>query len=331
MQSCRNCWQHQFPTEDTCGQFAHRREARYLWEILCKDLPGPFVDVWTTKALVHRPKWPEIALQVIMSDSMLTQSREPVTRDAGEPSCVTVIVPALDEADSIPVVLRDLPPVQRVIVVNNGSTDATAAVAFAHGATVVHEPQRGYGAACLRGLAAIEDLIHAGEPPPQVVAFLDADYSDSPELLPNLVEPILSGRVDFVIGSRLQGPREAGAMPAQSVLGNRLACLLLRCLFGVRYTDLGPFRAIGYKALCGLRMCDRNYGWTIEMQIKAARAGLRIEEVPVPYRRRIGQSKISGTFAGSVKAGTKILYMIAKYGWVPRDCTQRKTHAEAAP
>jgi hypothetical protein len=240
-----------------------------------------------------------------------------------------LVIPALDEAESLPLVLRDLPPVQRVIVVNNGSTDATAAVAFAQGATVVHEPQRGYGAACLRGLKAVEELVDAGEPPPRAVAFLDADYSDSPEWLPNLVEPIVDGRADLVLGSRLQGRREPGAMPAQSLFGNRLACLLMRCFFGVRYTDLGPFRAIDYQALCKLGMCDRNYGWTIEMQIKAARAGLRIEEVPVPYRRRIGKSKISGTFWGSVKAGTKILYMIAKYGWASRARTKPRPRSEA--
>lgn len=266
-----------------------------------------------------------------MTYPIRTQSCERVTRDLDKASCVTVIVPALDEAESLPLVLRDLPPVQRVIVVNNGSTDATAAVAFAQGATVVHEPQLGYGTACLRGLRAVDDLVDAGEPPPLVVAFLDADYSDSPELLPNLVEPILDGRADLVLGSRLQGRREAGAMPAQSIFGNRLACLLMWCLFGTRYTDLGPFRAIDYQALCKLVMCDRDYGWTIEMQIKAARAGLRIEEVPVPYRRRIGQSKISGTFGGSVKAGTKILYTIAKYGWASRGWTKPRPHTEAAP
>ena len=227
----------------------------------------------------------------------------------------TVVIPALNEESSLPLVLGDLPSVGRVIVVDNGSTDATAAVASARGATVVHEPQRGYGSACLRGLAAIRELIDAGEPPPRVVVFLDADYSDHPELLPDLAEPIFSGRADFVLGSRLQGRREPGAMPPQSVFGNRLACFLLRCFAAGRYTDLGPFRAIEYQALCNLGMTDRNFGWTIEMQIKAARAGLRTVEIPVPYRRRVGQSKISGTILGSVKAGVKILYTIAKYGF----------------
>ena len=244
---------------------------------------------------------------------------------------VTVVIPALNEAESLPLVLRDLPPVRRIIVVNNGSTDRTAAVAFAHGATVVHETARGYGAACLRGLAAVAELTDAGELPPRVVAFLDADYSDHPELLRQLVAPLLSGRADFVLGSRLLGRREAGAMPPQSVFGNRLACFLMRYLFRVRFTDLGPFRAIRYRALRALAMSDRNFGWTVEMQIKAVRAGLRIVEVPVPYRRRVGRSKISGTLWGSVKAGVKILYMIAKYGLSPSPTSRAGSRSEAAP
>jgi len=243
---------------------------------------------------------------------------------------VTVVIPALDEAASLPLVLGDLPPVQRVIVVDNGSTDETAAVAFALGATVVHEPKRGYGAACLRGLAAIAELIEAGEPPPQVVVFLDADYSDHPELLPQLARPILSGRAEFVLGTRLQGQREAGAMPPQSVFGNRLACFLMWYVFRAKYTDLGPFRAIQYSALQELGMCDRNFGWTIEMQIKAAQVGLRIVEVPVPYRCRVGQSKISGTFWGSMKAGFKILYTIAKYRLLPWQLSRRGARTRSA-
>jgi glycosyltransferase involved in cell wall biosynthesis len=230
---------------------------------------------------------------------------------------VMVVIPAFNEEVSLPLVLRDVPKVQRVIVVDNASTDATAADASAHGATVVHEPTRGYGAACLRGFAAIREFIDAGEPPPRVVVFLDADFSDHPELLPDLVEPIFSGRAQFVLGSRLQGQREPGAMPLQSVLRNRLACFLLRCLFGFHYTDLGPSRAIEYRALCNLGMSGRGFGWTIEMQIKAARLGLRTVEIAVPYRRRVGQRKISGTFSGSLKAGVKILYTIAKYAFVP--------------
>lgn len=226
-----------------------------------------------------------------------------------------VVIPALNEDKSLPLVLRDLPAVGRVVVVDNGSIDGTAQAARNAAAIVVSEPQRGYGAACLRGLAQIEKLASEGGKSPAVVAFVDGDYSDYPELLPELVAPIVNGHADFVLGSRLLGSREPGAMPAQSIFGNRLACFLMRVLFRARYTDLGPFRAIRYEALKRLGMEDRNFGWTVEMQIKAARAGLRIQEVPVAYRRRIGQSKISGTVVGSVRAGYKILYVIGKYGW----------------
>jgi glycosyltransferase involved in cell wall biosynthesis len=227
---------------------------------------------------------------------------------------VAVIIPALNEAPSLPLVLGDLPPVGLVVVVDNGSTDETASVAARCGALVVAEPQRGYGAACLRGLGAVAELAAQNRSEPSVIAFLDADYSDHPEFLPQLVEPILEDQLDFVLGSRLLGQRDPGAMPPQSVWGNRLACFLMRILCRASYTDLGPFRAIRYDRLRALGMVDRNLGWTIEMQIKAVRAGLRIQEVPVPYRRRIGRSKISGTLSGTLRAGTKILYTIGKYG-----------------
>ncbi len=234
---------------------------------------------------------------------------DPVSSEQEYPS-VTVIIPAFNEEDSLPRVLEDLPSVGRVIVVDNGSEDSTAAVAMLGGAAVVSERQRGYGAACLAGLNDVRQSVAAGDPPPEVIVFLDADYSDHPELLPTLVSPILSGEADFVLGSRTSGEREHGVMPPQSVYGNRLACFLMRILFGANYTDLGPFRAIGYSQLRSLDMVDRNFGWTVEMQIKATRANLRTLEIPVPYRRRVGTSKISGT----IKAGSKVLYLIAKYG-----------------
>lgn len=235
------------------------------------------------------------------------------TRDASL-EMVTVVIPALNEEKSLPLVLDDLPDVGQVIVVDNGSTDTTAEVARQGGATVVTESQRGYGAACLRGLATIREQIQRGRVAPQIVVFLDADYSDHPDLLPDLVAPIIRGTADFVLGSRLLGEREPGAMPPQSMYGNKLACFLMRILFGVRYTDLGPFLAIEYGTLCQLEMTDENFGWTIEMQIKAARTGLRMWEIPAPYRKRVGTSKISGTLSGTMKAGSKILYTIAKYG-----------------
>ena len=230
-------------------------------------------------------------------------------------SSVFVIIPALNEESSLPLVLGDLPEVGQVFVVDNGSVDDTARVAIAAGATVVTEPNRGYGAACLAGLEHICHSIQAGNSASRIVLFLDADYSDHPNLLPQLVEPILNGSSDFVLGSRLLGEREPGAMSSQSIYGNRFACFLMHLRFGVRYTDLGPFRAISYERLCALNMVDRNFGWTVEMQTKATRAALRTQEIPVPYRCRIGTSKISGTTTGTIKAGSKILYLIGLYGF----------------
>ena len=230
---------------------------------------------------------------------------------------VVVLIPALNEERGLPVVLERLPQVGHVIVVDNGSTDRTPDVAAKAGAQVVHEPRRGYGSACLAGLAELEGRAEAGQVP-AVVLFLDADLSDSPELATELVAPILAETHDFVIGSRMLGKREPGAMPPQAVFGNWLSCWLMRLLLGAQFTDLGPFRAIRYESLCALGMTDRDFGWTIEMQIKAHRQGLRTLELPVPYHRRIGTSKISGTISGSVRAGVKILYSIAKYGLFSR-------------
>ena len=245
--------------------------------------------------------------------------------DLSDLSEVAVVIPAYDEEKSLPLVLRDLPDVGRVIVANNGSTDRTAEVAEAAGAVVVAEPRKGYGAACLAGLSELRRRIEAGETAPKIVAFIDADYSDHPDQLPELLAPIYADEADFVLGSRLLGQREPGAMPPQSLYGNHLACFLMRVLFGGRYTDLGPFRAISYSALERLGMVDRNFGWTVEMQIKAIRAGLRTMEIPVPYRRRVGTSKISGTLSGTIKAGSKILYLIGKYGW---QTTRRRKPSE---
>jgi len=224
---------------------------------------------------------------------------------------IDVVIPALNEELALPHVLGDIPrpPVRRVVVADNGSSDATPIVAVDHGAEVVHEPERGYGAACLRALA------HLAPDPPDIVVFLDGDYSDHPDELPSLVQPILDRRAELVIGSRAMGRAERGSLSSQQRVGNAIASAALRTLYGARYTDLGPFRAIRWDSLQHLQMCDRNYGWTVEMQIKAARRGMRHCEVPVSYRRRIGSSKVSGTLRGSVGAGAKILWLLGRYAW----------------
>lgn len=222
---------------------------------------------------------------------------------------VLVIIPAFNEARAIGQVIGDIPKtlVEEVVVVNNASTDETEANARAAGATVLREDRKGYGWACLRGIA------YARTKHPDIVVFLDGDYSDHPDEMTALVAPLLRDEADFVIGSRMIGAREPGAMLPQALVGNRLACFLMRLFWGVRYTDLGPFRAIRFTDLLALGMEDKTFGWTIEMQIKAALAGLRIAEVPVSYRKRVGVSKITGTLTGTLKASAKILWTIARY------------------
>lgn len=220
-------------------------------------------------------------------------------------SSIGCIIPALNEEAAIASVVAAVPRwVDAIVVVDNGSGDRTAARALAAGARVVVERQRGYGAACLAGLAAIPDA--------DIVVFVDGDYSDFPEDMHTLVDPIVAGRADLVVGSRLLGEAEPGSLTPQQRFGNWLATRLVAAMWGVAYTDLGPFRAVRRASLDALSMADRTYGWTVEMQIKAARRGLRAVEVPVRYRRRIGVSKISGTVKGTVLAGTRILSLIAR-------------------
>jgi len=224
---------------------------------------------------------------------------------------ISVIIPAVDEEEAIGLVIAEIPPVvHEVIVVDNGSQDRTAEVARAAGARVVSEPRRGYGRACLAGIAAADR--------PDLLVFLDGDRSDYPAQLPDVTAPILEGQADMVIGSRHLGRREAGAHPWHAVVGTRLCVGFMNLTAGSRATDLGPFRAITAEALRRLEMRDPNFGWTVEMQIKAARAGLRVVEVSVDYRPRIGRSKVSGTVSGSVKAGAKILATIARFAVRPR-------------
>ncbi|HAE14098.1 MAG: glycosyltransferase family 2 protein [Chitinophagales bacterium] len=226
---------------------------------------------------------------------------------------VKVIIPVFNESGSIGHVLTDIPRdiVNEVIVVNNGSTDDSPEIAASAGATVLSEPVKGYGGACLKGLRYLESL--PVDQQPDIVVFMDGDYSDYPEETAVLIEPIVAGKADMVIGSRALGQREKGSMMPQQIFGNWLATTLMRWFFGARYTDLGPFRAITWSGLQKLEMQDTNYGWTVEMQIKAVKRGLRYTELPVSYRKRIGKSKITGTVKGTVMAGYKIIGTIIKY------------------
>jgi glycosyltransferase involved in cell wall biosynthesis len=223
---------------------------------------------------------------------------------------VDVVIPALNEEASLPLVLAELPrpPVSRVVVADNGSRDGTARVAREGGAVVVPAARRGYGSACL---AALDYLRH--NDPPDLVVFIDADYPDHPEELPRLIAPLLAGTADLVIGSRTLGTRERGALLPQARAGNLVACALIRLLYGHRYTDLGPFRAARWDALERLAMGDPDFGWTAEMQVKALRRGLRVAEVPVSYRKRVGVSKITGTVTGTLRAGYKILWTVLRH------------------
>ncbi|MEX0777781.1 MAG: TIGR04283 family arsenosugar biosynthesis glycosyltransferase [Phycisphaeraceae bacterium] len=255
-----------------------------------------FVPIWLLLAVEWRASRPAPLRQTVWEEHTPT----PKAR-------VAVVIPALNEELAIGRVLAAIPQwVSQVVVADNGSTDETASIAKQHGATVVQERQRGYGAACLAGIAALES--------PDIVVFLDGDFSDHPQEMSRLVEPIVRDEADMVIGSRALGCAEAGALTPQQRFGNALACWLIRLIYGVRYTDLGPFRAIRHSSLRRLAMDDRDYGWTVQMQVRAARQGLRVREVPVSYRRRIGKSKISGTIRGVIGAGTKIISTIIREG-----------------
>ena len=226
---------------------------------------------------------------------------------------VHVIIPAHNEAGAIGLVLAEIPAglAEEVIVVDNNSTDNTGEIARAAGAVVLREPRPGYGYACLAGMAHAYGRPQSAQP--DIVVFLDGDHSDFPEQMPELLAPLLRGEADLVIGSRALGVREKGSLLPQQRFGNWLAAGLLRLRYGTTTTDLGPFRAVLAPALLALGMEDKTYGWTVEMQVKAARQGLRTVEVPVRYRKRIGTSKVSGTVRGTIGAGYKILWTIFKY------------------
>src|SRR5690606_3871270 len=226
------------------------------------------------------------------------------------PLLIDVLIPAYNEQDAIGKVVREIPDfVRNIIVVNNDSTDNTKFNASRAGAIVVDEPQRGYGMACLTGIEYIKSL----KVPPDILVFLDGDYSDYPEEMEDVVRPIIEGKADFVVGSRTKGKSATGSMTFQQIFGNRLATSLMRWIYKADYSDLGPFRAIVWEKLLALDMKDETYGWTIEMQIKASQHRLKVQEVPVNYKQRIGTSKISGTVKGTVMAGYKIIWTIFKY------------------
>jgi glycosyltransferase involved in cell wall biosynthesis len=224
---------------------------------------------------------------------------------------IVVIIPAINEEDSIAKVIHEIPKqlVTEIIVCNNGSSDLTQERAEEAGATVLNETRKGYGWACLKGMSYIADMTEK----PTIVVFIDGDYSDYPQEMVQLVQPILENNIDLVIGSRALGAKEKGSMTFPQRFGNWLATRLMRIFYKVNYSDLGPFRAIKYDKLLLLNMEDKTYGWTIEMQLKAAKNKLTYAEVPVNYKKRIGVSKVSGTVRGTIMAGYKIIFAIFKY------------------
>lgn len=225
---------------------------------------------------------------------------------------IKVIIPAFNEEESIPLVIKAIPSsVDEVIVVSNNSTDNTEANAKAAGATVLTEPNKGYGYACLKGM----DYVAKQAEEPDIIVFLDGDYSDYPEELTKIVAPIIEDDIDFVVGARVKELREEGSMTGPQIFGNWLATFLMKLFFRSTFTDLGPFRAIKYDKLLGLKMEDKTYGWTVEMQLKVLKQKLSYKEIPVNYRNRIGVSKVSGTIKGAIFAGIKILSWIFKYSF----------------